>query len=82
MIVEPVIIWGAILGSGVFGLGLVSALNSKRTAQRKRKRMFVTTEQTQTPADTSGAVSKAMSMAAGGIKNGEENLASVGGHPS
>lgn len=76
---EPVIIWGAALGSGVFCLGLISALHAKRTAQGQRKRTWdEPTVPIEAHSRTNKQSSTAMSMAAGGIKNGEENFASIG----
>jgi hypothetical protein len=80
---EPVIIWAAVVGSGVFGLGLTSAILGKRKARiDKEYSRNHPTAKVMPQAETNARESQGMSMAAGGIKNGEQNLASIGSHPS
>jgi hypothetical protein len=93
---SEVIRWALTGGFLIFGLGLISAIGSRRRHKAKSIRVgrayapsvdplieespiYAVAAATKVKKD--GEPISAMSMAASGLLNGEENLASVGNHP-
>lgn len=77
-----VITWSLVGGSIVFIIGLISARASRRQTKSKRQSSTVIRDSVHNSANDSVPRKSAMSMAAGGAGNGEENLAAVGNRPS
>jgi hypothetical protein len=74
---EPVIAWALGVGSVIFGLGLISALASRKQRRSKTKIGRAFTEVAQ-PSQNDKVRPSAADMASRGVGNGEEYLASIG----
>lgn len=66
---EQVIIWTVVLGTGVFAIGLVSAVSSRKRTQQQRSRERVWGEVAEIQKRKSKEASSAAAMAAGGDGN-------------
>jgi hypothetical protein len=81
---EAVTVWAVAIGSGVFALGMISAIGSRRQRKRGKYRIAVASRNEVTHGKIDERhQSSAISMAAGGtgnvsVSSGEESLASVG----
>jgi hypothetical protein len=75
---QEVIIWTVTGGSLVFVLGLISAFEARRQRESKPRVRVVVREAADNSSKRINTPVSAMSMAASGVANGEENLASVG----
>jgi hypothetical protein len=75
---QPVIVWGMVLMLCVFGIGLLSAVNSQRRHSSVPPAQITEQVKKEAPKITSSADSEKMGMAARGATNGEENIATVG----
>lgn len=73
---EQTIIWGMVLMLSVFGIGLISAVKSRKVHKSAPRRQgYLVREVAE---DSTGNKTSQASMAASGVPNGDERLASIG----
>lgn len=77
---SEVISWTVAGGSLVFALGLISAIGSRRQRRSKPRAQILIREHVQDSTKRKVVPNSAMSMAAGGVGNGDEDLAPVGNY--
>jgi hypothetical protein len=80
---QQVIIWAIGFGCIVFGIGLISAINSRKQSRSKSSTRVVYNQTIEIPVQSTVTHPSAISMAAGGtgnvsVSNGEKNFASIG----
>jgi len=77
---SQLITWTVAGGSLVFLIGLISAIGSRRRRKPKPRVQLLMRVQGEESTGKGTPYAGAMSMAAGGGNNGEENFAAVGNH--
>jgi hypothetical protein len=73
---QQVIIWGMVLMLCIFGIGLLSAIKSQKRRESAPRIQQVLVREVVEDSPKKGTAQE--NMAAGGVPNGEGNLASVG----
>jgi len=74
-------LWTVVGGSIVFGVGLISAFEARKQRKPMNRDRIVVRGGAVDSAKKNKSIASQMSMAASGVANGEENLASFGSGP-
>ena len=77
---DQVILWTVVIGSGIFTIGMISAISSRKQSKSERPIRSVASEPARAISQEKTRPSK-MDMASVGVSNGEEKFASISGSP-